>query len=312
MKESEWNAHVPVLLTPVIEGLRPHPNSALIDGTVGAGGHATAWLDATSPEGRLLGFDRDASALDRAAKRLERFGVRVTLIHASYAHMADLAPEHGFDTVDGILLDLGYSSLQVDDPKRGFSFRHDGPLDMRFDTSEGHTAADRVNTLPESDLADIIRCYGEEPHARRIARAIVQARPLTSTLALAEAIVSALPPARARGRIHPATRTFQALRIAVNDELSELERVLPQTLRLLGPGGRLAVISFHSLEDRIVKQFMRREAQDCICPPSQVICTCEHRATLQIIARRPITATMEEVTANPRARSAKLRIAERL
>jgi 16S rRNA (cytosine1402-N4)-methyltransferase len=225
--------------------------------------------------------------------------------------MGEIAPELGFDKVDGVLLDLGLSSFQLDDPLRGFAFRFDSPLDMRFDPSGGTTAADLINTLPERDLADLIYAYSEERHSRRIARAIVAARPITTTTALADLVRRASPGAQ-RQQIHPATRTFQALRIAVNDELSELERALPQAVGLLKPGGRLAVISFHSLEDRIVKQFMKREAVDCICPPEQPVCTCEHVATVRIITRKPTEATDDEVAANPRARSAKLRIAEKM
>ncbi len=202
--------------------------------------------------------------------------------------------------------------MQLDDPARGFAFRTDGPLDMRFDTADGQTtAADLVNTLPETNLANLIYRYGEERHSRRIARALVRARPIATTRALAEIIEGAVPGGR-REKIHPATRAFQALRIAVNDELGELERVLPQAVDLLKPGGRVAVISFHSLEDRIVKQFMKREAMDCLCPPEQILCTCGHKAMLRLVTRKPIEAAEEETAANPRARSARLRIAERV
>jgi 16S rRNA (cytosine1402-N4)-methyltransferase len=232
------------------------------------------------------------------------------LCHASFETMAERAPALGFGRVDGVLLDLGLSSMQVSDAGRGFSFRADGPLDMRFDPQADTTAADLVNTLDERALADLIAAYGEERYARRVARAIVQARPLRDTRRLADVVASALP--RSRERIHPATRTFQALRIAVNDELGALERALPQAVALLNPGGRLAVVSFHSLEDRIVKQFVRRESQDCICPPRQPVCTCGHRATLRAITRRPIQAGQAETERNPRSRSAKLRVAERI
>lgn len=303
--------HVPVLLSAVLEGLRPRSGMSFIDATLGAGGHAAALLEASAPDGRLLGFDRDAAALEVARRRLARFGDRVRVVHASYAQIGRLAPAHGFEAVDGILFDLGLSSLQLDDPARGFSFRFDAPLDMRFDPRHGITAAELVNELPEERLAALLREYGEERHARRIARAIVAARPVRTTGRLAEVVARAVPRAR-HERIHPATRTFQALRIAVNEELEALERALPQAVELLRPGGRLAVISFHSLEDRIVKRFMRREAQDCLCPPEQLVCTCEHVARLRVITRKPIMATEEEIAANPRARSARLRLAERV
>lgn|SRR5574341_96572 len=303
--------HIPVLLTAVLDGLAVRPGGLYIDGTLGAGGHAESILRASGPDGRLLGLDRDPAALEIAQARLADFGGRLAAVHASYEQMGQIASAQGFNAVDGILLDLGYSSLQIDDPARGFSFRADGPLDMRFDTSAGQTAADLVNTLSESELADLIWRYGEDHHSRRIARAIVRARPLTTTAALAEVIAGAVPGGR-REKIHPATRTFQALRIAVNDELGALERALPQTLDLLRPGGRLAVISFHSLEDRIVKQWIQREATDCLCPPEQVICTCGHVAALRRVTRKPVEADEAEVAANPRARSAKLRVAERV
>lgn len=307
---TERAAHIPVLLDAVLEALRPHPAACLIDGTIGAGGHSAAWLEATAPAGRVLGFDRDAAAVQAAQARLAPFGERAVVVHASYAQMGEIAPPLGFAAVDAILLDLGFSSLQVEDAARGFSFRQDGPLDMRYDLRQPLTAADLVNGLSERELAALIARYGEDRYARRIARAIVRARPLASTVALAKVIAQAVPPSTEK--IHPATRTFQALRIAVNDELNELERALPQAVALLRSGGRLAVIGFHSLEDRIVKRFMRREAQDCLFPPRQPLCTCGHRATLRLITRRPIMADDEEIARNPRARSARLRVAERL
>lgn len=307
---TERAAHIPVLLEAVIEALRPHPTARLIDGTVGAGGHSAAWLEASAPTGRVLGLDRDAAAVEAARARLAPFGERAVVVHASYAQLGEIAPPLGFAEVDAVLLDLGFSSLQVEDATRGFSFRQDGPLDMRYDRRQSLTAADLVNGLDERELANLIARYGEDRYARRIARAIVAARPIRSTLALAEVITRAVP--RPTEKIHPATRTFQALRIAVNDELGELERALPQAVALLRPGGRLAVISFHSLEDRLVKHFLRRESQDCLCPPRQPVCTCGHRATLRLLTRRPIMAGDEEVARNPRARSARLRVAERL
>lgn len=302
--------HTPVLLNEVIESLAPRPGAWLIDGTLGAGGHSEAWLEATGPDGRVLGFDRDAAALATARERLARFGERVQTAHGSYALMGEIAPALGFSPADAILLDLGYSSLQIGDSQRGFAFLLDGPLDMRYDRRQGPTAADLVNSLSEGDLADLIFRYGEDRHARRIARALVAARPVRTTAALAEIIKRAVPPSR--GKIHPATRTFQALRIAVNGELDELEAALPQALALLQPGGRLAAISFHSLEDRIVKRFFQREAQDCICDPRLPVCTCGHQAALRLLFRKPQTAAEDEVRANPRARSARLRAAERI
>jgi 16S rRNA (cytosine1402-N4)-methyltransferase len=303
--------HIPVLLIAVRDGLALRPGACIIDGTLGLGGHAQALLEASAPDGRLLGIDRDAHALDAARKRLAPFGDRLASYHGSYADMGTVAPGLGFDALDGVLLDLGLSSSQLDDPARGFAFRSDGPLDMRFDTSGGQTAAELINRLPEGDLADLIYTYGEERYSRRIARAIVAARPVTGTAALADLVRSAVPGGR-RARIDPATRTFQALRIATNDELGELERALPRAVGLLKPGGRLAVISFHSLEDRIVKQFMRREASDRVFQPDQPMLSLDRTPTLRTLTRKPIEAGPDEIAANPRARSAKLRIAERI
>jgi 16S rRNA (cytosine1402-N4)-methyltransferase len=311
LSRDSWTHHQPVLLAEVLDKLDLKPGAWVIDGTLGAGGHAEAMLEASAPTGQLLGIDRDASALEIAQARLAPFAERLHVWHGSYAEMAQAAAESGFEAVDAVLLDLGLSSLQLDDPQRGFAFRYDAPLDMRFDRRAPLTAADLVNDLSEDELAELIRDYGEERYARRIARAILAARPLRSTSALQEAIARAVP-SSPRERIHPATRTFQALRIAVNDELGMLARGLPQAVDLLKPDGRLAVISFHSLEDRIVKQFMRREAADCICPPAQPVCTCEHEARLRLVTRKPITASAAEVARNPRARSARLRVAERV
>lgn len=302
--------HIPVLLDEVIAALQPQPGGVLIDGTLGAGGHTGAWLDASAPDGRVLAFDLDTVAIDLARKNLANYGSRVEIVHGSYGQMGEIAPARGFEAVDAVLLDLGFSSMQIDDPARGFAFRFDAPLDMRFDTTQVKTADMLVNGLPQDELADIIYEYGEERYSRRVARAIVQARPIHRTGELAEIVERALP--RSKERIHPATRTFQALRIAVNDELGTLERTLPQAVDLLKPGGRLAVISFHSLEDRIVKHFMRDAARDCICPPELPMCVCDHEPTLEVITRKPITAADAETEENPRARSAKLRVAERV
>jgi 16S rRNA (cytosine1402-N4)-methyltransferase len=310
--------HIPVMLEPVLHGLAidTHPDGLYIDGTLGAGGHTEAILTRAAGS-RVMGFDRDPAALALATARLALFGDRFASVHASYEQMGERAPQHGFSagTVDGILLDLGISSMQVDQADRGFAFKHDGALDMRFDpTSDTPTAADLVNTLAEGALADIFYQYGEENDSRRIARAIVQARAaqsITRTRQLADIIAGAIPKAH-QGKIHPATRSFQALRIAVNDELGAVERVLPIALSLLRPGGRLVVISFHSLEDRLVKQFMKLESTDCICPPKQPICTCGHKASIALVSRKPISADAAEIARNPRARSAQLRVAERL
>lgn len=303
-------AHQPVLYHEVLEALRPISGARYLDGTVGLGGHARGLLRASSPNGELVGLDVDSQALDLAAQQLAEFGSRVILRHGSYGRLSHHLAAIGWPAVDGVLLDLGASSLQFDNPGRGFSFQKEGPLDMRFDPNSLLTADELVNKWPEADLADVLFRYGEEPKSRRIAREITKARPLRSTVQLAEAIAKAA--GGRRGGIHPATRSFQALRIAVNRELETLEAALPQAVAALKPGGRLAVISFHSLEDRTVKLFFRQESRDCICPPVQLVCTCGHLASIKEITRRPIPPRPEEVKANPRARSARLRVAERL
>lgn len=302
--------HTPVLLQEVLDGLQPHAGGRYIDGTLGGAGHAAAVLEASAPDGRLLGIDADMAALRAAAARLAQFGGRVVLRHGNFRAMAQIAYEAGFDAVDGILLDLGVSSHQLDTPERGFSFQTDAPLDMRLDTTGGPTAADLVNGMEERALADVIYRYGEERASRRIARFIAEARqhePIRTTGQLARIVARAL--GGQRGKIHPATRTFQALRIAVNGELESLEQALPQAVELLAPGGRLAVISFHSLEDRIVKQFFRAAAGRAPSeqPPLEM-----PPVRLRIITNKPIVAGDAEQRANPRSRSAKLRIAERV
>ncbi|MFN8418826.1 MAG: 16S rRNA (cytosine(1402)-N(4))-methyltransferase RsmH [Anaerolineae bacterium] len=312
MNDQSQSQHIPVLLNEVLDALQveAHSDGAFIDGTVGAGGHAAAILN-TAPRSRLLGFDLDPRSLQIARDQLAPFGDRVTLIHATHSEMGSIAPARGFDPVDGILLDVGVSSMHFDQADRGFAFKVEGPLDMRFDPGgNAPTAADLVNTLDADELADILYNYGEERDSRRIARAIIAARPLYSTTQLAQVIEKAHR--GPREKIHPATRSFQALRIAVNDELGAIERTLPQAIRLLRSGGRLAVISFHSLEDRIVKNLFRDEATDCHCPPEQLICICGHVASVALITRKPITATEAEIAANPRSRSAKLRVVEKL
>lgn len=303
-------SHTPVLYQPVLSALAPSAGSRHVDGTLGGGGHAYGILTASAPDGLLLGLDRDPSALRAAAPRLAPFGERAILRQASYDAMAECVADLGWVRVDGILLDLGMSSLQVQDPQRGFSFRSEGPLDMRFDPAQSMTAADLVNHLDERELTGLLRRFGEEPQAGRVARAIVQSRPLTTTTELSAVVVRAL--GSGRPGLHPATRTFQALRIAVNAELEGLERVLPQAIDLLSQGGRLVVISYHSLEDRLVKQCFRRESRDCVCPPGQPVCTCGHRARVRELTRKPIRPDEAEIRRNPRARSARLRVAERL
>lgn len=302
--------HHPVLYQEIIHALSPRSAGRYVDATVGAGGHAWGILTASAPGGLLLGLDLDPQALEIASQRLSAFESRVTLLQASYTTLQAQLARLGWATVDGIVIDLGVSSMQIDTPGRGFSFLMDGPLDMRFSPAQTTSAADLVNTLPEMELADLIFRYGEEKLSRRIAHAIVQARPLHTTTELANLILKTS--GGRRGRIHPATRTFQALRIAVNQELQSVEDFLPQAVQALAPGGRLAVISFHSLEDRIVKQFFRRESRDCICPPKQPVCTCGHKASLIEITRHPMEASPEEAQTNPRSRSAKLRIIEKL
>jgi len=300
-----------VLLHETVELLAPRPGGRYVDCTVGAGGHARAILEASGPDGRLLGLDADASALTLARERLTPFGGRVELVHANFRDVAAVARSRGFDGADGVLLDLGVSSMQLDTAERGFSFRADAPLDMRLDPSGGTTAAELIASLDERALADLIHRYGEEPRARAVARAIVAARrrgPIETTGQLA-AVVSRVVP---RGRLHGATRTFQALRIAVNDELGALRQALLGAHDLLSDGGRLAVISFHSLEDRIVKQYVAAQARPCACPPRTPVCVCGRQPRLAPITRKPVTPGPEELRTNPRARSAKLRVAARL
>jgi 16S rRNA (cytosine1402-N4)-methyltransferase len=302
--------HEPVLLAETIAGLGVRPNGVYVDGTLGDGGHASAILEASAPGGRLLGLDADPEAIERCREHLRHFGERLTTVHANFVRLGEIATAYGFGSVDGIALDLGLSSRQLSDAKRGFSFQSAGPLDMRFNPQEGRTAADLVNSLAESELADLLWKYGEERQSRRIAREIVRSRPLQSTSELADAVARAIGH---RGRIHPATRTFMALRIATNAELAALQEVLPQALSLLAPGrGRLAVLSYHSLEDRVTKQWMQREAKDCICPPESPECRCGHARSLRLLYRKPITPSAQEIERNPRSRSARLRAAERL
>src|SRR2546428_6903906 len=307
-------AHRPVLLWEALEALAVRPGGLWVDGTVGAGGHAEAILRATAPDGRLLACDRDAEALETVRRRLAPFGERVRLRHADFRRLAALLDEIGAAPVSGILLDLGISSLQLDDPGRGFSFQKDGPLDMRIDRLQPTTAADLVNALPEERLAAILREHGEEKAAGRIARAIARDRaraPVATTRRLAEIVASAVP-ARGRSRIHPATRTFQALRIEVNGELEGLDRLIEEAAARLEPGGRFAVISFHSLEDRIVKRTFRGLTRRCVCPRDLPICACGRPGVVRLVTAKALPPSAGEIRDNRRTRSTPLRAAERL
>jgi len=299
--------HIPVLLPAILNALQPHSSGIYLDGTLGAAGHAKAILTASNPDGLLIGLDQDLLALELARQNLSNFAGRTTLIHANFSQLTHLISLHRIPPIDGILFDLGVSSMQLDQPKRGFSFQKDGPLDMRMDTTTKQSAADLVNTLPETELANLIYQYGEERQSRRIAKAVINKRPFYNTLPLAKVIAQAKQSSK-RTRIHPATKTFQALRIAVNDELGVLKQGLAQAIQALKPAGRLAVITFHSLEDRIVKHFFRREATDCLCPPEQLFCVCDHQASINLVTKKPIMASVDECSQNPRARSAKLRV----
>lgn len=302
-------AHIPVLYHEIIHALCPHDKGLYVDGTLGAGGHAKGILEASSPNGKLIGLDVDPQALLLAREVLEPFGDRALLVQASYITLGSQLAALGWESIDGILLDFGVSSMQLDTQERGFSFRREAPLDMRFDPDGLVSAADLVNGLPERELANLIYNYGEERKSRKIAKAIVAQRPIYTTRELANVISRVVK--TEKSRLHPATRTFQALRIAVNDELKAIETVLPQAVSVLAPGGRLAVISFHSLEDRIVKKFFQKESQDCVCPPRQPVCTCDHQASIRVISRRPIRPEESEIEFNPRSRSARLRVAEK-
>jgi 16S rRNA (cytosine1402-N4)-methyltransferase len=308
-------SHLSVLPAEVLALLDPTPGGIYLDGTVGGGGHARLILEASAPDGRLIGLDRDPSALQKATEVLAPFGDRVVLRHRNFSEAAEVLSELGISGLDGMLLDLGVSSHQLDEASRGFSFRGEAPLDMRMDPTSGPTAADLVNTAPAEELARIFREFGEERWAGRIARRIVQVRqqhPLTTTRQLAELVRDAVPGGKVPTRIHPATRVFQALRIQVNHELEHVSRGIAEAIDLLNPGGRLVVISFHSLEDRIVKRFFQEEAKGCICPPRLPACVCNHRPRLEVLTRKGVRASDAEVEANPRARSAVLRAVRRI
>lgn len=308
--------HLPVLVSEVIAALRPRDGGRYLDGTFGGGGHSRALLAASAPDGVVLAIDADPAAIARARTMQAEPGVgeRLVAVNGNFADLAAIAQDAGLAPFDGILLDLGLSSFQLDDPERGFAFRFDGPLDMRFDPQRGISAGELVNTLPEQELANLIWRFGEEQGSRKIARAIVRERttePIVSTAALAAIVERALGGRRGQAT-HPATRTFQALRMATNDELAVLEQSLQGAVESLAPGGRLAVIAFHSLEDRQVKRFLAQESANCVCPPEAPICVCGHQPRLARITRKAIRPSEAEIAANPRARSAVLRVAERL
>ena len=320
--------HQPVLVTEVLQQLRVGPGGVFVDATVGEGGHAGAVLRESAPDGRVLGIDRDPRSLARAYENLEGFGNRFIPRQGNYADLEAIAAESAINAVDGILLDVGLSSRQLEAPGYGFSFQVDEPLDMRFDPESPLSADELVNTYSEQQLAGIIFEYGEEPRARRIAQAIVRNRPIHASSQLARIVAGALAPfprhsraggkpgrgqgANKRQRTHPATKTFQAIRIAVNDELHHIGQGLSAAVRLLSTGGRLAVISYHSLEDRIVKQTLAREASPCICPPGLPVCVCGHEPSVKLVNRKIMRPSPEEVESNPRSRSARMRVAERL
>lgn len=307
--------HVPVMLEPVIEHLDCRPGGIYVDATVGGGGYARAILERSAPEGVVLGMDWDAEAIERVRERLAGYGGRLILEKADFADIRRVLHEHGFEHADGVVADLGVSSFQIEDPERGFSFTREGPLDMRMNRDLTYTAADLVNSLPEKDLADLIFRYGEERRSRKIARDIVARRGkqrFTTTTELAELVRRAVPPTRDALRIHPATRTFQALRIAVNGELESIERFLPEALAVLRPGGRLCVVAFHSLEDRIIKETIRNWARPCRCPPERAACECEGVPLVRLLARKALRPSPDEASRNPRSRSARLRIVEKL
>ncbi|MBM3924799.1 MAG: 16S rRNA (cytosine(1402)-N(4))-methyltransferase RsmH [SAR202 cluster bacterium] len=302
--------HQPVMVQEVLQALQVQRGGLYIDCTAGEGGHTQAILQHSLPGGRVLALDADPAAIDAINLRLQAFLPHLVAVHSSYTKVESVASHHGFVPADGMLIDLGLSSMQLQASGRGFSFQRDELLDMRFDSSQPLTAADIVNTYTQEELADLIWTLGEERRSRPIARAIIAARPIHTSARLAEVIARA-----AGGRregIHPATRAFQALRIAVNKELENLQSWLSQTLRILKPGGRMAVISYHSLEDRLVKEFLRRESRDCLCPPATPLCVCGHKAALRLVNKKVITPSREEIARNPRSRSAKLRVAERL
>ncbi len=302
--------HIPVMLREAVAALNVQPGGRYVDCTLGSGGHALSVLEASPPGGQLLGIDADPMAISEARSRLSRFSKDMLLVNDNFANLKDICIRNNFYPLSGILFDLGLSSRQLDAEDRGFSFQHESPLDMRFDPAQEMTAAEIINGYTETELADLIFQYGEEPRSRQIARQIVGSRPMRTTLELVRAVLRAT--GRGREKIHPATRTFQALRIAVNQELRSLPEALQQAIGLLGFQGRLVVISYHSLEDRIVKNTLRQESTGCICPIETIKCTCSHVARLKLVHRKALKPSDSEVLSNPRSRSARMRAAERV
>jgi len=304
--------HISVLLNECLDGLNIRPDGIYVDGTLGGAGHS---LQIVKRGGKLIGIDRDPVALKAAGERLREYKDRVTLVHSNFSQMKHVLQELDIAGVDGILLDLGVSSPQLDDGERGFSYMADAPLDMRMNGGDRLTAEEVVNTWPQEELKRILYTYGEERYAPQIAAAICrrrEAEPIKTTLQLVDVIRSAMPAVALREKQHPAKRSFQAIRIAVNDELGAVETIMKDAIGLLNPGGRLAIITFHSLEDRIVKNGMAEAAKGCTCPPSFPVCVCGKKPQVKIISRKPITASEEELENNPRARSAKLRVCEKI
>ena len=306
--------HISVLLEECLEGLNIKPEGIYVDGTLGGAGHSSHIVQRLTT-GRLIGIDRDPVALEASGKRLEPYKDRVTLVHSNFCEMKQVLEDLKISGVDGILLDLGVSSPQLDDGERGFSYMTDAPLDMRMNSQDKLSAYEVVNTWSQEELKRILFDYGEERYAPRIVSAICRRReekPIETTLELVDVIRSAMPPQALREKQHPAKRSFQAIRIAVNDELGSVEKAMRDAIPLLNPGGRLAVITFHSLEDRIVKNAMAEAAKGCTCPPNFPVCVCGKKPAVKLISRKPIVATEEELEMNPRSRSAKLRVCEKL
>jgi 16S rRNA (cytosine1402-N4)-methyltransferase len=307
---NEGRPHSPVLYQLSIDILQPKSGGRFIDGTLGAGGHARGILEASQPDGMLLGLDIDDQALDISRNYLASYKEQAIIRKGSYAEMDVHLQEIGWACANGIILDLGLSSIQLDTIERGFSFYKEAPLDMRFDRAVGLSAEGLLNSVDEQELADIIWKFGEEPRSRQIAREIVKRRPLKTTRELADIVVAVYR--GKRSKVHPATKTFQAIRMAVNHELQTMEKGLQKSIKVLCSSGRLVVISFHSLEDRMVKQYFQQESRDCICPPDQPVCTCGHKASIRILTKKPLSPTREEIERNPRSRSAKLRAVEKI
>jgi 16S rRNA (cytosine1402-N4)-methyltransferase len=299
--------HVPVMAAELVAALDVVPGGTYVDCTTDGGGHASAVLEASAPGGRLLGIDADPRAVESAERRLAPWKGAFELVNENFSHLAEICTAQGFSSVNGVYFDLGLSTPQLEEADRGFSFQREAALDMRFSDRQEMTASDIVNTYPVDELARVLWTYGEERRSRSIARRIVSHRPVRTTTELAELVRRSIP--GGRQRIHPATRTFQALRICVNEELASLEAALKQTLEVLGHGGRIVVLSYHSLEDRLVKQWFRQESIDCLCPPQVPVCVCGHKTTLGLVTKRVVTPSADEIAINPRSRSAKLRAA---